>query len=116
MLLSLLLVMPYCLFRFAALVPHAEHAPCVRWPSRSRSASWHSPSRCNTSRTRGVPAPAELPRLPRLLPWPFTFLFAYVVIRFLMAGRGEPPIAATRMRLLAVAVAGLQVQVVVAAL
>ena len=46
----------------------------------------------------------------------FTFLFAYVVVRLFMAGVGEPPIAAYRMRLLAVAVAGLQVQVVVAAL
>jgi diguanylate cyclase (GGDEF)-like protein len=34
----------------------------------------------------------------------------------LLAGRGEPPIAATRMHLLAVAVVGLEVQVVVAAL
>jgi diguanylate cyclase (GGDEF)-like protein len=46
----------------------------------------------------------------------FTFLFAYVVVRLFMAGIGEPPIAAYRMRLLGVAVAGLQVQVVVAAL
>ena len=46
----------------------------------------------------------------------FTFLFAYVVVRLFMAGSGEPPIATYRMRLLAVAVAGLQVQVVVAAL
>ncbi|HSZ37929.1 MAG TPA: GGDEF domain-containing protein, partial [Acidimicrobiales bacterium] len=46
----------------------------------------------------------------------FTFLFAYVVIRLFTAGMGEPPVAAFRMRLLALAVAGLEVQVVVAVL
>jgi diguanylate cyclase (GGDEF)-like protein len=46
----------------------------------------------------------------------FTFLFSYVVVRLFLAGIDGPPIAAYRMRLLAVAVAGLQVQVVVAAL
>ena len=39
-----------------------------------------------------------------------------MVVRLFLAGRGEPPIAASRMRLLAIAVAGLEVQVVVAAL
>ena len=46
----------------------------------------------------------------------FAFLFSYVVVSLFVAGHGEPPIAATRMRLLAIAVAGLEVQVVVAAL
>ena len=46
----------------------------------------------------------------------FGFLFTYVVLRLFTAGTGEPLIASVRMRLLAVAVAGLEAQVVVAAL
>ena len=43
-------------------------------------------------------------------------MFSYVVIQLFLAGRGEPVVARSRMRLLAVAVAGLEVQVAVAAL
>ena len=114
-LVSLLLLMPYCLFRFAA--------------------TFHRPSRAVSTLAAGVtiaiiaftfaldylPAPGAPPP-PDFIAYrvafavAFGFLFAYVVICLCVAGSGEPPIAASRMRLLAVAVAGLQVQVVVAAL
>ena len=45
----------------------------------------------------------------------FGSLCGYVVVSLFLAGRGEPPIAASRMHLLAIAVAGLEIQVVVAA-
>jgi diguanylate cyclase (GGDEF)-like protein len=46
----------------------------------------------------------------------FGFLFTYVIVQLVLAGRGEPPVAATRMHLLAIAVAGFEVQVAVSAL
>ena len=114
-LVALLLVMPYCLFRFAA--------------------TFHAPSRAVSSLAAAVtvgivaftftlsylPAPGTPPP-PHFLAYriafaiAFGFLFTYVVVRLYTAGRGEPLIASVRMRLLAVAVAGLEAQVVVAAL
>ena len=114
-LVALLLVVPYCLFRFAA--------------------SFHPPSRAVRSLAAAVtvgivaftftlsylPAPGTPPP-PHFLAYrvafgvAFGFLFTYVVIRLYTAGKGEPLIASVRMRLLAVAVAGLEAQVVVAAL
>jgi diguanylate cyclase (GGDEF)-like protein len=114
-LLALLLVMPYCLFRFAAT---------FRQPSivvRALAIAVTVGIVVFTFTLQYLPLPG-FPPPPNWLAYrvsfliQFTFLFAYVVIRLFMAGRGEPPIAAYRMRLLAVAVAGLQVQVVVAAL
>ena len=114
-LLSLLLVMPYCLFRFAA---------SFRQPSivvRALAVAVTVGIVVFTFTLQYLPLPGFAPP-PHWLAYrvsflvQFTFLFSYVVIRLFMAGRGEPPIAAYRMRLLAVAVAGLQVQVVVAAL
>lgn len=114
-LLALLLVMPYCLFRFAA---------SFRQPSivvRALAIAVTIAIVVFTFTLQYLPLPG-FPPPPHWLAYrvsflvQFTFLFAYVVIRLFMAGRGEPPIAAYRMRLLAVAVAGLQVQVVVAAL
>jgi diguanylate cyclase (GGDEF)-like protein len=114
-LVALLLVMPYCLFRFAA--------------------TFHAPSRAVSSLAAGVTVgivaftftlpylPASgTPPPPHFLAYriafaiAFGFLFTYVVVRLYTAGRGEPLIASVRMRLLAVAVAGLEAQVVVAAL
>jgi len=112
---ALLLVMPYCLFRFAA--------------------SFRTPSRIVRVLAVGVTAGiiaftfwleflpvSGSPPPPYFLAYrvafaiAFGFLFSYVVVRLFLAGRGEPPIAATRMHLLAIAVAGLEVQVVVVAL
>ncbi|HEY6471296.1 MAG TPA: GGDEF domain-containing protein [Acidimicrobiales bacterium] len=116
-LLALLLVVPYCLFRFAA---------SIRRPSLAvRALAFASTAGIvvftfllqvsEFAELSGAPPPHWLAyRISFLIQ--FTFLFAYVVARLFMAGVGEPPIAAYRMRLLAVAVAGLQVQVVVAAL
>jgi diguanylate cyclase (GGDEF)-like protein len=116
-LIALLLVVPYCLFRFAAsfrrpslpvrVIAMALTIGIVVFTFMLQLSL--------VSELAGVPPPHWLAyRISFLVQ--FTFLFAYVVVRLFMAGIGEPPIAAYRMRLLAVAVAGLQVQVVVAAL
>ena len=63
-----------------------------------------------------LPAPG-FPSPPHFLAYRISFLVAfgflcgYVVVSLFLAGRGEPPIAASRMHLLAVAVAGLEIQV-----
>jgi diguanylate cyclase (GGDEF)-like protein len=114
-LISLLLVMPYCLFRFAA----SFRQPSVAVRALAIAATVGIV--VFTFTLEYLPFPGYPPP-PHWLAFrvsflaEFTFLFAYVVIRLFMAGIGEPPIAKYRMRLLAVAVAGLQVQVVVAAL
>jgi diguanylate cyclase (GGDEF)-like protein len=115
LLLALLLVMPYCLFRFAATFRRPTRLVralavvltlgIVLFTFTLRSLP-----------VRGVPAPAHF------LAYRITFLVAlglllgYVVVSLVLGGRGEPPIAASRMRLLALAVVGLEIQVVVAAL
>ena len=112
---ALLLVVPYCLFRFAAT---------FRTPSRFvqvLAVALTVAIVLFTFSLRYLPAPGS-PAPPQYLAYRISFLVAfgflcgYVVVSLLLAGRGEPPIAASRMHLLALAVAGLEVQVVVAAL
>jgi len=112
---ALLLVMPYCLFRFATSFHEASQAV------HALAGALTIGIVVFTFTLQYLPFPGVAPP-PHWLAFrvaflvQFTFLFTYVVVRLVMAGVGEPPIAAYRMRLLAVAVAGLQVQVVVAAL
>ena len=114
-LIALLLVMPYCLFRFA--VSFRTPSRGVRFLALAVTAGIVA----FTFALHDLPAPG-FPPPPNSLAYrvsfgvAFGFLFGYVVISLFMAGRGEPPIAATRMRLLAIGVVGLEVQVVVAAL
>jgi diguanylate cyclase (GGDEF)-like protein len=114
-LIALLLVMPYCLFRFATSFRDASDAVHVVAVAMTIAIV------AFTFWLQSLPFPGVAPP-PHWLAYrllflaQFTFLFTYVVVRLFMAGIGEPPIAAYRMRLLALAVAGLQVQVVVAAL
>jgi diguanylate cyclase (GGDEF)-like protein len=114
-LIALLLVMPYCLFRFAAT---------FRAPGRvvrSLAVVLTVGIVLFTFTLKYLPAPG-VPAPPHSLAYRISFLVAfgflcgYVVLSLFLAGRGEPPIAASRMRLLAIAVAGLEIQVVVAAL
>jgi len=114
-LVGVLLVMPYFLFRFAAT---------FRAPGRAVGA-------LAIILTIGivlftftlpyVPAPGAVAP-PHFLAYRISFLVAfgflcgYVVLSLFLAGRGEPPIAAARMHLLALAVAGLEIQALVAAL
>ena len=114
-LIALLLIMPYCLFRFAASFHEASDVVRVLAVALTVGIVVF------TFTLQHLPFPGAPPpphwvayRVAFLIQ--FTFLFAYVVVRLVVAGIGEPPIAAYRMRLLALAVAGLQVQVVVAAL
>jgi diguanylate cyclase (GGDEF)-like protein len=112
---ALLLVMPYCLFRFATSFREASEGVRVVAVAVTVGIVVF------TFTLQYLPFPGVAPP-PHWLAYrvaflvQFTFLFAYVVVRLFVAGIGEPPIAAYRMRLLAIAVAGLQVQVVVAAL
>ncbi len=114
-LIALLLLVPYCLFRFAA---------SFRTPSRTVRALALAVTAGMVAftfslqylPTRGSPLPPGFLAYRVCFAVAFGFLFTYVVGRLFVAGRGEPPLAATRMHLLAIAVAGLEVQVVVAAL
>lgn len=114
-LIALLLVMPYCLFRFAAT---------FRAPSgtvRTLAVALTAAIVLFTFTLRYVPATGA-PAPPHFLAYRISFLVAfgflcgYVVVSLFLAGRREPPIASSRMHLLALAVAGLEIQVVVAAL
>jgi diguanylate cyclase (GGDEF)-like protein len=113
-LVALLLAMPYCLFRFAA---------SFRRPSRTVRSLAGAVTVAIVAFTfsldylpvAGSPAPPQFLAYRVAFAVAFGFLFSYVVIRLFLAGIGEPVIASTRMRLLAVAVGGLEVQVVVAA-
>jgi diguanylate cyclase (GGDEF)-like protein len=114
-LIALLLVMPYCLFRFATSFREASGVVRVLAIAMTVGIVVF------TFTLQSLPlSGASVP--PHWLAYrvaflvQFSFLFAYVVVRLFMAGVGQPPLAAYRMRLLAVAVAGLQVQVVVVAL
>ena len=114
-LIALLLVMPYCLFRFATAF-------------RPPGASVRYSAALVTVAIIAFTFSLQYLPLPGLAPPPhfvayriafavaFGFLFTYVVVRLAVAGTGEPPLAATRMHLLALAVGGLEVQVAVAAL
>jgi diguanylate cyclase (GGDEF)-like protein len=114
-LIALLLVMPYCLFRFAATF----RAPSR--PVRALAVVLTAGIVLFTFTLRYLPSPGA-PAPPHYLAYRISFLVAfgflcgYVVVSLFLAGRGEPPIAASRMHLLAIAVAGLEIQVVVAAL
>jgi len=114
-LLAVLLLMPYCLFRFAA---------SFRRPTlgvRTLALLVTAGAIAFTFVLRDLPVHgAAVP--PYFLAYricllvAFGFLFGYVTIRLLVAGRGEPPVAAWRTRLLAMAVIGLGVPVVVSTL
>jgi hypothetical protein len=114
-LIALLLLMPYCLFRFAAsfrrpgLLVHALAALVTAGIIAFTFTLQYLP-------LPGLPDPPHYLEYRVAFAVAFGFLFSYVVIQLFLAGRGEPPIAQSRMRLLAVAVAGLEVQVAVAAL
>jgi diguanylate cyclase (GGDEF)-like protein len=114
-LLALLVVTPYCLFRFAAALLRPRRVV------RVAAALATLGTIAFTYALEDLPA-AGRAAPPDFLAYRTTFavalvaLLAWVVIRLVMAGRGEPPIAALRMRLLAVAVAGFAVLVVVFAL
>ncbi len=114
-LIALLLVMPYCLFRFATSFRRpnvvVRYAAVVVTAAIVAFTFW-----LDYLPVAGSAAPPYYLAYRIAFAVSFAFLFAYVVISLFVAGRGEPPIAATRMRLLAIAVAGLEVQVVVAAL
>ena len=115
-LIAAILVMPYCLFRFAtsfrpaSRLAHAVAVGVTLGIIAFTYALQYLPS------APGAPAPPFYVAYRAAFAIAFGFLFTYVIVQLVLAGRGEPPIAATRMHLLAIAVAGFQVQVVVSAL
>jgi diguanylate cyclase (GGDEF)-like protein len=114
-LLALILLVPYCLFRFAA--SFRRPGPLATGLATGLTAGIIA----FTFALRYLPV-AGSPPPPHFVAYrsaflvQFVYLGAFVVYRFLRAGAREPPLAATRMRLLAIAVIGLEVPVVVAAL
>ncbi len=114
-LIALLLLTPYCLFRFAAsfrrpgLLVHGLAALVTAGIITFTYTLQYLP-------LPGFPPPPHYLAYRIAFAVAFGFLFSYVVIQLFLAGRGEPLVAASRMRLLAIAVAGLEVQVAVAAL
>jgi diguanylate cyclase (GGDEF)-like protein len=112
---ALVLLMPYCLFRFAA--SFRRPAPATRGLAAGLTAGiiaftfalQYLPG-------KGFPPPPHFTAYRAALLAQIGFLLVFVVYRFVRAGAGEPPIAAARLRLLAIAIIGLEVQVVVTAL
>jgi diguanylate cyclase (GGDEF)-like protein len=114
-LVALLLVTPYCFFRFA--VTFSPPSPGVRLAALAVTVVMVAFTLTLSSvPVSGAPPPPHFLAYRITFGVAFGFLFAYVVLRLFLAGRGQPPIAASRMHLLAIAVAGLEVQVVVVAL
>ncbi len=114
-LLAVLLLVPYCLFRFAA--SFRTPSPAVRILAAVITAAIIAYTfTLPTVPARGAATPSHFVAYQASFLVAFGFLFGYVVLRLIATGHGEPPIAAWRMRLLAVAIAGLELQVVVAAL
>ena len=114
-LVAVLVVMPYCLFRF--VISFRAPSRAVRVLAVALTAAivgftfWLS-----YVPVHGAPTPPHFVPYQVVFLAAFAFLFGYVVVRLFVAGHGEPPIAAWRMRLVAIAVAGLGVQVVVGVL
>ena len=112
---ALALLTPYCLFRFVA---------SFRPPSRAVRSLAAGVTIAIIAFTfvpgslpvRGAPPPPHFVAYRVAVAVAVGLLLGYVVLRLLVAARREPPIASTRMQLLAVAVAGLEAEVVVAAL
>jgi diguanylate cyclase (GGDEF)-like protein len=114
-LVALLLVMPYCLFRFATAFRRPP-APVRVLAFLVTVAIVAFTLTLPYVPLAGVAPPPHFVLYRIAFALTFGFLFTYVVVRLSVAGTGQPPLAATRMHLLAVAVAGLEVQVAVAAL
>jgi len=114
-LVALILVMPYCLFRFATSFRPAN------WVVHAIALLLTGGIIAFTYALQYIPEPG-MPAPPSFLAYrvafmvAFGYLFTYVIVELILAGRGEPPLAAARMHLLAIAVAGFEVQVAVAAL
>ncbi len=115
LLLASLLLAPYCMFRFAATF--RTPTPGVRVVAFLLTAGM-------IAFTFALP---EIPEHGAAGPASFTayrisfvvvsvLLFGYVAVRLLVGSRGQPAVAAWRMRLLAVGLVGLEVPVAVAAL
>jgi diguanylate cyclase (GGDEF)-like protein len=113
-LIALLLVMPYCLFRFAATF----HAPSRFVQSLAivlTAGMVLFTCTVSSSSARGTLVPSHSLAFRISLAVAVGFLCGYVVVSLLLAGRGEPAIARSRMHILALAVVGLEIRVVLAA-
>jgi diguanylate cyclase (GGDEF)-like protein len=114
-LIALLMVMPYCLFQFAASF-HRPPAVVQYTVTALTIAVIAFTFTLKYVPEAGAPPPPDFLAYRLVFCAQWAFLFSYVVIRLFLAGRDQPRIAKYRMRLLAIATAGLELQVVVAAL
>jgi diguanylate cyclase (GGDEF)-like protein len=113
-LLAATFVMPYCIFRFAT-----SFSTPPRWVRATSVAvtlgvvvwTLALPS----VPMAGVPQPAEFLAYRVAVACQWGFLFTFVVVRLWAAGRGEATMAVHRMHLLALAAAGLGLQVIAGA-
>jgi len=114
-LLALLIVVPYCIFRFTSAFRRPSlavrtlallvTAGLVAFTFVLRDLPVH-----------GAPVPPHFLAYRVCFLAGLSFVLGYLIIRLLAAGRGEPSIAAWRIHLLALAVAGLEALVVMTAL
>ena len=114
-LIAVVMLLPYCLFRFVT---------AFRQPSLAVRHTVAAMTAVIIGLTFALPqlpvageaAPPHFALYRALVSLPLSLIFTYVVLRLFRAGAGAPRIAATRLHLLALAVTGLEVQVVLAAL
>ena len=114
-LLAAILVTPYCFFRFATSFRPASglaHSAALFVTGGIIAFTYA----LDYIPLKGMPAPPYFVAYRVAFAVAFGYLLTYVMVQLILAGRGEPPIAATRMHLLAIAVAGFEVQIAVAAL
>jgi diguanylate cyclase (GGDEF)-like protein len=113
-LVGVLLAVPYAFYRFAAAFDRPR--PWIRLLAGGLTAA----ALVNTSTLdyfpiKGFPPPPGFTAFRLLVSVQWAFLFTFVAIRMWRAGRGQGETARRRMRLLATAAAGLNVQVIVGA-
>jgi diguanylate cyclase (GGDEF)-like protein len=113
-LVGVLLVVPYAFYRFAAAFDRPG-----RWvrvvAGALTGAALAATSALDYFPIRGFPPPPGFAGYRLLVTVQWGFLFTFVAVRMWRAGRGQGEIARRRMRLLAAAAAGLNVQVLVGA-
>jgi diguanylate cyclase (GGDEF)-like protein len=121
-LIAMLVLVPYCLFRFATSFRDAS--PVVDFVALALTvcviattlALQHRPVPGLPSPLTRAFSPSHLLAYEMAFVAPFAFLSGFVATRLFRASGGQPPVAAYRMRLSAVAVAGLGVCFVVSVL
>jgi diguanylate cyclase (GGDEF)-like protein len=114
LLVGVLLVVPYAFYRFAAAFDRPRRLIRVL-AGVLTAAALVATSALDYFPLRGFPPPPGFTAYRLLVTVQWAFLFTFVAIRMWSAGRAQSDTARRRMRLLAAAAAGLNVQVIVGA-